>query len=259
MVKYIAKLLLFIFICLSLAAQQAYSHFGIIKPDQEIVSSKEQANLHLIIAFGHPFEQVFMDMEKPLRFGVMRAGREFGLLDSLKPMEAPNGAHFWALDYQIKRPGLYWFFMEPKPYWEEAESIYIQHFTKVAIPAFGIEAGWEKPLGLPVEIIPSVRPFGLWTGNTFCGQVVYKGKAVPNSMVEVEYFNEERKVVAPFPIYTSQSLLTDDNGRFCYSMPKAGWWGFAALVEAEKGLEHNGKRVGLELGGVIWIKVRDMK
>ena len=236
-----------------------HAHFGVVKPDSDIVEASFQRQLHFLVAFMHPFEQEFMDMVRPKRFGVVLEGEITDLTQRLKPVKNNMGKSYWTLDYTFRRPGLYWFFMEPYPYWEEAENVLIQHFTKVAVSAYGIDSGWERPIGLPVEIIPSVRPFGLWTGNAFCGQVLLNGKPVPQCMVEVEYFNEGRQIKAPHSSYTTQTLLTDENGRFCYTMPRAGWWGFAALVEKEKGVEYKGKRAGLEVGGVIWLQVRDMR
>ena len=70
----------------------------------------------------------------------------------------------------------------------------IVHYTKVVIDVLGAEKGWDALVGLPVEIEPLVRPYGLWTGNTFRGIVRYHGKPVPFARVEVEYYNEGRRV-----------------------------------------------------------------
>ena len=52
----------------------------------------------------------------------------------------------------------------------------------------------------------------------------------------------------------TQVIKADANGVFTYSMPKAGWWGFAALNEDEKKIKHNGKMYPVEIGAVIWVK-----
>jgi cobalt/nickel transport protein len=42
-------------------------------------------------------------------------------------------------------------------------------------------------------------------------------------------------------------------------MPKAGWWGFAALVEGERTMKGpDGRPAGVELGGLMWVKTVDM-
>jgi len=42
-------------------------------------------------------------------------------------------------------------------------------------------------------------------------------------------------------------------------MPKAGWWGFAALNEASGTLKQNGQNKGIEIGAVFWVRTVDMR
>ena len=42
-------------------------------------------------------------------------------------------------------------------------------------------------------------------------------------------------------------------------MPRAGWWGFAALNESERKMKGpDGKDAPVELGGLIWVKATAM-
>ena len=64
----------------------------------------------------------------------------------------------------------------------------------------------------------------------------------------------------PADAYRTQVVHADANGVFAYAMPRAGWWGFAALVEdAERGPAPDGRLVPVELGGVTWVFARDMR
>jgi cobalt/nickel transport protein len=54
-------------------------------------------------------------------------------------------------------------------------------------------------------------------------------------------------------------VKADANGVFSYAMPRAGWWGFAALNEASWKLKKDGKEKGVEIGAVYWVHTRDMK
>ena len=54
-------------------------------------------------------------------------------------------------------------------------------------------------------------------------------------------------------------IKTDANGVFSYAAPCAGWWGFAALSDADFKLEKNGEDKDVELGAVIWVKFHEMK
>ena len=120
----------------------------------------------------------------------------------------------------------------------------IVHYTKVVIDVLGAEKGWDALVGLPVEIEPLVRPYGLWTGNTFRGIVRYHGKPVPFARVEVEYYNEGRRVKPPRDAFVTQVIKTDPNGVFSYTMPRAGWWGFAALDCRRRENEEPGRQAG---------------
>ena len=174
-------------------------------------------------------------------------------------MESIKKYTFWQAFFKIKKPGDYIFYVEPSPYWEPAEESFIIHYTKVIVNAMGLEKGWDTEIGLPIEIVPLTRPYGLWTGNTFQGIVKVNGKPLPYAEVEVEYYNEKHSVKAPSEPYITQVIKADSKGVFTYTMPKAGWWGFAALFTAPYKLIHNGKKYPVELGGVIWIKTKDMK
>jgi len=129
----------------------------------------------------------------------------------------------------------------------------------VIVNALGMEEGWDQEIGLKTEIIPLTRPYGLWTGNVFQGIVKVDGKPVPYTEVEVEYYNEDGTIKAPAAPYITQVIKADSNGVFTYAMPKAGWWGFAALNTAEYKLTHNGKEYPVEIGAVLWVKTIDMK
>jgi cobalt/nickel transport protein len=47
---------------------------------------------------------------------------------------------------------------------------------------------------------------------------------------------------------------------FVYGLPRAGWWGFAALIDGDTPIRNpEGQDAGVELGGLIWVRARDMK
>lgn len=253
---------------LLLVASSAYAHFGAIIPSDDIVTQDDSKTLHLDVKFIHPMEQHYMEMVRPKQFGVVHAGKKTDLLSSLQEAKgkSPDQTEkftFWAADYRIKRPGDYTFFVEPTPYWEPAEDLFIVHYTKVCVNALGLESSWDQPVGLETEIIPMTRPYGLWSGNLFTGQVLLKGQPVPFAEVEVEYLNESPGnpgiVHPPSDPYVTQTVKADANGVFHYAMPRAGWWGFSALSEADWKLQKNGEEKAVEIGAVFWVHTIDMK
>lgn len=237
----------------------ASAHFGAIIPSDDIVSKGESRTLGLSVMFFHPFEGHYMEMAKPAQFGVMIQGKRQDLLSALQGKEV-NGFTTWVMDYQIKRPGDYVFYVEPQPYFEPAEEAFIVHYTKVIVDAFGLEEGWDEELGLKTEIVPLTRPYGLWTGNVFQGLVKVDGKPVPGTEVEVEYYNDRGDVQAPADPFVAQVVKADENGVFTYVMPRAGWWGFAALNTDEDKRKHtDGGEYEVEIGAVLWVKTHDME
>ncbi len=233
-------------------AAHASAHFGMVIPSDPMVLQGEGRKVAVDLLFWHPFAGEGMDLDKPVRFGVVENGRDHDLLSFLKEKKRDD-RRTWRAEYTIKRPGLYTFYMEPKPYFEPAEDLYIVHYTKTVVAAFGEEEGWEEPVGLPAEIVPLTRPFGLYAGNVFQGRILYKGRPVPHAVVEVELFNGGR-YTPPNDYFVTQVVRADANGVFTYVAPAAGWWGFAALLPGEE--EIRGKEV--EIGAVIWVKFDEL-
>lgn len=231
-------------------AGQAFAHFGMLIPDKSEVEQADKT-VHYQMSFSHPFEGLGMDMEKPAHFDVYFEGKKTDLLPGLTPMKVMDH-NAWKGEYKVKRPGLYVFYMEPKAYPEPAEDNYIIHYTKTVIDAFGAGEDWNQPLGVKTEIIPLTRPFGNYAGNVFQGIVQLDGKPVPYARVEVEFYNRDGKRTAPTERMVTQEVLADGNGVFTYVCPWKGWWGFAALSDADYKIE--GKDV--ELGAVIWVEMK---
>lgn len=230
----------------------ASAHFGMVIPSDSMVMQGDERSVHLQLSFSHPFEMIGMALEKPKHFSVTANGKEEDLTGTLNPVKVMD-QKAWQTDYDIKRPGVYMFTMEPMPYWEPAEDIFIIHYTKTVVTAFGDDEGWDKESGLKTEIVPLSKPYGLYAGNVFQGIVKLNGKPVPYARIEVEYYNEDRKARAPTDYMVSQTIKADGNGVFTYAAPRSGWWGFAALSEADFTLEKNGEQKQVEIGAVIWV------
>jgi cobalt/nickel transport protein len=230
-----------------------------LRPSSDVVEAGRRS-VEFEILFTHPMEQgPAMEMAPPERFGALAGARQLDLIGHLRPKKIAGKTGYTA-SVPLERPGDYVFYLQPTPYWESSEETMIVHYTKVVVDYLGSEKGWDAMVGFPVEIEPLVRPYGLWTGNTFRGVVRHRGKPVPNARVEIEYWNEGRAIRVPNDAFVTQVVKADAGGVFAYSIPRAGWWGFAALVPGEEKMKApNGKLVDVELGGVIWVKAVDMK
>lgn len=250
------RILLSVALAASLAlahAAPALAHFGMIIPSESMVMDKKDNPLVLNIGFAHPFAQHAMNMYRPKKFFVSENGRQTDLTQNLKPVQY-LGKNAWQCEYNISRPGVYIFAGVPTPYYEQAEDCFIVHFAKTVVGAYGEESGWDEKLNLPVEIVPLSRPFGNYPGNVFTGQVLRRGKPLPNAIVEVENLNRKGLHKAPNAYFETQTVKTDENGIFTFGIPWAGWWGFAALCESSTKIEMNNEQKAVELGGILWLE-----
>ncbi len=239
-----------------LSVTTAFSHFQYLIPSDDMVMAGEDRNIQIDLLFGHPFEGHYMDMKKPVQFGVNVRGKGIDLLKTLAQRKV-SGFSAWKADYQIKRPGDHIFYVEPAPYFEPAEDSFIVHYTKTVVHALGLEEGWDREIGLKTEIIPLTRPYGIWKGNVFQGIVKVFGKPLPYAEVEVEFL-AGGKLEAPADPFVTQVVKADENGVFTYACPMAGWWAFAALSEDREKMRHSdGKEYPVEIGAVFWIRVYD--
>ena len=236
------------------------AQFGLIFPSDDIVSAGENSSLSLRLGLFDPRDRRFHAVEKPRRFGVQYLGEQTDLLAILKPLQeqsAPSTATF-----AVKRPGDHTFYAETTPQWEAAEDQFLSYQVKLCISAVGLEEGWDEPVGLEAEIVPLSRPYGLWSGNLFSGQVLVNGDPAPYVAVEIAYLGLSPETPSPVTLpaapYLLQKVRADGNGVFHYAMPRAGWWGFAATMEADWTIQRNGAEKPVALVTTIWVQTRDM-
>lgn len=240
----------------ALAGSTALAHYGMIIPNDPMISQEDGRSVSLTMSFSHPFELNGMVLDAPVSFSVTHDGTTTDIKDDLISAEIMGEAGY-TLDYALERPGTYVFAMEPQPYWEPAEDSFIVHYTKTYVSAFDDDEGWDTELGLRTEIVPLSKPFGLWKGNVFQGIVKLEGEPVPYAEVEVEFFNQNQTATVPSELMITQTVKADENGVFTYATPSSGWWGFAALNTAPETLAFEGEEKAVELGAVIWVHFED--
>ncbi len=251
-----ARQLTLIAIFILITTSTALAHFGMLIPSDAMVMQEDNRTLGLTLSFSHPMEMVGMELVKPKVFNLLSNGKTVDLLSTLTQTKVMENSA-WKSDYKIKRPGIYTFYMEPQPYWEPAEDCFIIHYTKTVVADFGDDEGWDAEAGLKTEIVPLSKPFGLYAGNVFQGIVKLDGKAVPYAEVEIEYYNQDKKAVAPTDYMITQAVKADANGIFTYAAPRSGWWGFSALNTADFKLKNDGQDKDVELGAVLWVHFED--
>ena len=248
--------LLIALLATGIAATPALAHYGMIIPNDPMISQEDGRSVSLTMSFSHPFEMDGMMLETPVSFSVTHKGNTTDLLGRLQS-ETVMDEQGYTLDYALERPGTYIFAMEPQPYWEPAEDAFIIHYTKTYVTAYGDDESWDTELGLKTEIVPLSKPFGLWEHNVFQGIVKLDGEPAPYAEVEVEFFNDGAGATAPDELMITQTVKADANGVFTYAPPSDGWWGFAALNTADDTLPQDGTEKDVELGAVIWVRFEE--
>lgn len=257
----------------------AAAHFQLLYTPQAALN--ESAALPLALVFSHPFDNGYtMDMNEPEAFYVVaQRGADFepvttDLAEYLEPVTWSGGTNSGAAfvanpPRRVTRSlGEYTYVLRPAPYYEAQEDKYIQQITKTVVNVGGIPGSWDRPLGLPVEIVPLDKPYANWAGGVFRGVVLADGEPVPFAEVEIEYLNHEPQieqrrfapegvVTAPQQSFITMSIRADGNGVVTIGMPKAGWWGICALDLDGDRLEHDGRPLSLD--AVLWVHASEMR
>ncbi|MUM78681.1 DUF4198 domain-containing protein [Pseudodesulfovibrio sp. F-1] len=263
--------------CVLAVVSSAFAHFMVVYTPE--IAFEQAEDMDVRILFTHPAEAGhMMDMGGVEEFyAVFQRGdsepKKIDLKGHLKQIEWTNpGSKAPAFAGVIPRKevrsmGDYVFVMKPGYYFEKEEDLYMQQITKVIMNVGGVPGNWSEPVGLPCEIVPLIKPYAMWTGNVFKAQVLSEGKPVAGAEVEVEFMShmpdlktnsmpEASSVEYPHDAFITQTIFSDDNGYITFGIPKAGWWGFAALGIGPD-TEHNGKELSQD--AVIWVKAVDMK
>jgi cobalt/nickel transport protein len=260
--------------CTSLAAS---AHFIVMYTPQTALL--RASDVPFTMVFTHAFAGgPTMALEKPQRFYYSKkpapgeSSNEVDLMQYLETVQwQTEDSHVSAWKANIPRSemrslGDYQVVLEPTPYLEAGEGLYIQQFTKVMVNVGGVPGNWAETLGLPAEIEALNKPYANWTGAVFRGIVLSDGVPVPYTQVEVEYLNHpldlennkfqaEALINPPHPAFGAMVILTNELGEFSFVMPKAGWWGFAALTVGPE-TEYNG--MPLSQDAILWVQATDL-
>ena len=247
-------------------ATPAEAHFQLLYTPE--VNLEEPADVPMKLVFWHPLENGHaMDMGDPEEFFYVFKGKKTDISSLLKPITfqgAHNTSKAFEATVKVRRNGDYVFVVVPAPYYEGSEDIYIQQITKSFLNKGGLPTGWNEPLGLATEIVPLNKPTNVLAGSTFSGILLSEGKPVPGAEIEIEYLAAEpdmsankagKATASPMP-GGAIVAITDERGVFSFGVPRAGFWGFAALGSGPA-TEHAGKELSQD--AVIWVRAYDFE
>lgn len=249
----------------ALFATPAVAHFQLVYTPE--VNLDRPTDIPLRLVFWHPMDNGHvMDMAAPEQFFVRFRGERSDLMDALSPIVftgLENEAAAFAGTTRLTRGGDYTFVVVPQPYYEESEDIYIQQITKNVVNRGGLPTDWMEPVGLPTEIVPLNKPYGVVAGSTFSGVVLSQGEPVAGAEIEIEYLAAEPDVAVNAPASDVAmaapgggiTAISKTDGSFTFGIPSAGYWGFAALGSGPA-TEHEGKELSQD--AVLWVHAHEM-
>lgn len=255
-----------VFVVAGLGTGTAQAHFQLVYTPDLLLD--RGGVLTLKMPFTHPAASGYvMEMAKPQAFQLLHRGEQTDLSDALTPTtwtSAENTNTAYEAQVRVRRIGDYVFALTPEPYLEESEDAYIQQITKTILNIGGLPTDWDAVVGLPAEIRPLNQPYGVYAGGTFSGVVLGDGEPVPFAEIEVEYMNfppdvdanafgPEALAIVPNGVYETLAIRADANGTFTFGLPRAGFWGFAALGVGPE-TSYNGK--DLSQDAVLWVQAR---
>lgn len=241
------------------------AHFQLVYTP--VVNLPRAASIPLRLFFWHPLENSeVMAMPAIREFYYLHRGKRTPLEGTVSESTFQGrlgSARAYAGDVRLNRTGDYQFVLIPEPYYEASEDAWIQQFTKTYVNRSGIPDGWDQPAGLVAEVLPLVRPTNVIAGSSFTGRVLSSGKPVPNASIEVEYISadidvENHRVASDRSVTAAGGAIeirSDANGYFTFAIPKAGFWGFAALGVGPD-TEWEGKPLSQD--AVIWVRAFDL-
>ncbi|MEM0967320.1 MAG: DUF4198 domain-containing protein [Verrucomicrobiota bacterium] len=225
------------------------AHFLELLPAKALYFNADGGEVGLDILFGHPYYGVVLKADAPTEVTVLDPD---GNTTGLTVKDDGNSKYFTSFD--VKGPGDYTVVAKGAPFYESEEGLFIKQTSKVVVNAGGIEGAWNKPVGLPIEIVPLSRPYGLWAGSSFSAMVFVDGKPAPHVKVEITLARGSEKLPELSELHDVATLYTDGVGMFTVSLPVAGWWGLSAISLPEETMKApDGKEVPVELDGLIWI------
>jgi cobalt/nickel transport protein len=249
-------------VVLTIYAIPTLAHFNMLHP-QTAIAKKGDA-VTFLYQWGHPFEHQLFDAPRPESLiALTPGGQQIDLLSTLEKTTVPGSEGKNVTAYRFRytpaERGDYVFLLKTPPIWMEEEGEYFQDTVKVVLHVQA-QKGWNAAAGVPLEIVPLTRPYGLQPGMAFLAQVDYRtpdgsstASAAPRP-VEIERFNAQPPKELPADEHVTRTARTDKNGVVTGTLTDAGWW---CLTAARQGgtLAHDGKERPVLQRSTFWVFV----
>jgi len=250
---------------LALVGGAASAHFHTFLPDGPDAYGALGQKLTWTYFWGHPYEFIVFDAGLPNVYVVSPDGAKHPLKLSPKAIKDPETGKQrkgFSFAYTPEAIGDSWLVLEAPAIPIEEEGEAVQDYVKECVHVMA-QKGWDRVLGLPIELVPTTCPYGLEPGFAFKARAYLNGKPLAGAYVEIEKFNgfhvgedmlpKDRFGNENVPMIT-RVAKTDVNGYVVCTLDEPGWW--MVSVSAESGqVEAGGKKYPRVLRGGLWVHV----
>lgn len=228
----------------------AVAHFTIATVNTPF--GRKDAPIELELAFGHPFEG---DRAAARRPAAVRLHAPSGAVSDLAPSlteRAEGEARSWQVAFTPTERGDHVILVEGAPHAHDGKA-YLD-LTKLVVNVSGVQQGWDRVLGLPAELEPLTRPYGLEAGTTFRARALVDGKPAPGVHVELEYLNATPPAEVPPEPFVTRVEKTGADGELVVTLDRAGWWILAFGAPAGE-VELEGQTLPQRARAALWVYV----
>lgn len=228
----------------------AVAHYPILIGDRSPMMGQSGGNITLTYGRGHLHAPQWTEAQAP---DLIKAYTFDGMTEDLTDKAYVEGLTR-KLNLPVKQIGDTWIVLHLPLAWSDEDRAWTETTVRTVIH-LGLSRGWETLLGLPLEIVPLNRPYGILPGDVFRVQVLIEGKPVPGVRIYAEKFHKPpmKKPYPPDEIITRVAQTAPD-GTALVTLHSSGWW--ILFVTHEQGeIEREGKSAPVVLQDAVWIYV----
>ena len=235
-------------------ASLALPHYPILIGDRSPIITKRGEMIELTYGRGHLNTAKWTDAPEP---DWIRAYTFDGMFSDLKPSLRSTGPTK-KLKYKVKRLGDTWIVFHIPRQWSDHDLAWTETWVRTIVH-YELSRGWDEPLGLPVEIVPLNRPYGILSGDAFNVQVLHDGMPLSGINIYAEkYYESPLKKPYPPDAILTRVARTDSTGTATLTLRSPGWW--ILFVTYEKGkLAKDNKEGPVFFQDALWVYVEEVK
>jgi cobalt/nickel transport protein len=224
----------------------------------EKASARKGEAVAVTYQWGHPFEHELFDAPAPEKFSVVAAdGKSTDLVKALEKRSVGEGdkkVTVYRGSFTPPQRGDYLLVLRTPPVWMKDDQEFWQDSVTTVLHVQA-QNGWDQAAaGLPLQLVPLTRPYGLQPGLAFQAQALGDGKPLAGSLVEIEHYNPAPPKELPADEQVTRTAKTDPNGVVTCTLTEPGWWCLTVQRDGGK-KERDGKSYPVRQRGTFWVFV----